>query len=102
MMNHNAIHKSLKPISCHKSENNLGFRTITGREHRVGAQGIVNAKSSCFDSTYEDLHGDMMSGGWNRELDCPKGERMVGFQIRKSSVYRKIINFRSQCARVEP
>ena len=102
MMNHNAIHKSLKPISCHKSENNLGFRTITGREYRVGAQGIVNAKSSCFDSTYEDLHGDMMSGGWNRELDCPKGERMVGFQIRKSSVYRKIINFRSQCARVEP
>ena len=85
-----------QPISCDE-DYHFGFSEVTGREHRTGPWGIVNAKSRCVDSTIDVLAGDIMSGKWNKDLKCAGGRRITGFQVRKSSHYDKLINFQAQC-----
>jgi len=84
------------PISCDEDDH-FGFSEVTGREHRTGPWGIVNAKSRCVGSTIDVLAGDIMSGEWNKDLKCAGGRRITGFQVRKSSHYDKLINFQAHC-----
>ena len=91
----------LQVVSCN-SDNTKGFQSVTGRmDHgrvKLAWNGLVNAKSRCHGSSLETNYEGKQKGSWDMVLECPHTMRMSGIQVRQHNHYRKIDNFRIQCA----